>query len=202
MDSKHELRRQAITRNAAPASSVLLTASISPEHEVALRDFSPFAVQRSTPIDTYLSCSSLAEPLLASQSNSTEIDFNKVDHRSTAEKCSTEIHIESPAESNEQHVGPDHHCARSSVASLDVPTASVDTLRRDRGSSESLSSQKGRRKCIVANLVQLDKFLSGYKRFHGAYFARNSALYNTLRLGQTPKTVLIGCCDSRFECLM
>ncbi|KAI8901274.1 carbonic anhydrase [Globomyces pollinis-pini] len=50
-----------------------------------------------------------------------------------------------------------------------------------------------------ATVEKLDKFLSGYKRFHKNYFCENQLLFKTLQTGQAPKTVLIGCCDSRVD---
>jgi carbonic anhydrase len=37
------------------------------------------------------------------------------------------------------------------------------------------------------------------RRFQKTYFGDNNELYKTLRQGQTPKTLLIGCCDSRVD---
>ncbi|KAJ3237485.1 hypothetical protein HDU81_009429 [Chytriomyces hyalinus] len=46
---------------------------------------------------------------------------------------------------------------------------------------------------------QMSKFLNGFKRFRKTYFGDNTELYNTLRNGQSPKTLLIACCDSRVD---
>ncbi|KAI8927626.1 carbonic anhydrase [Entophlyctis helioformis] len=46
---------------------------------------------------------------------------------------------------------------------------------------------------------RMSKFLSGFKRFHKTYFASNTELFETLKNGQAPKTVLVGCCDSRVD---
>ncbi|KAJ3253650.1 hypothetical protein HDU77_004462 [Chytriomyces hyalinus] len=46
---------------------------------------------------------------------------------------------------------------------------------------------------------QMSKFLNGFKRFRKTYFGDNTELFNTLRNGQSPKTLLIACCDSRVD---
>ncbi|KAI8909788.1 carbonate dehydratase [Gorgonomyces haynaldii] len=48
-------------------------------------------------------------------------------------------------------------------------------------------------------LVQLDKMLEGYRRFKTNYFASNPVLFQSLMHKQSPKTLLIGCCDSRVD---
>ncbi|KAJ3325197.1 hypothetical protein HDV06_004987 [Boothiomyces sp. JEL0866] len=50
-----------------------------------------------------------------------------------------------------------------------------------------------------ASSLHLSKFLTGYQRFHKNYFTENRTLYETLQNGQAPKTILIGCCDSRVD---
>ncbi|KAI9207375.1 carbonate dehydratase [Polychytrium aggregatum] len=45
----------------------------------------------------------------------------------------------------------------------------------------------------------MNKFLSGFKRFHKNYFCDNIELFDHLRQAQSPKTLLIGCCDSRVD---
>ena len=42
------------------------------------------------------------------------------------------------------------------------------------------------------------KFLSGFKRFHETHFSKGG-LFETLKNGQSPKTLVIGCCDSRAD---
>ncbi|KAJ3013645.1 hypothetical protein HKX48_005643 [Thoreauomyces humboldtii] len=46
---------------------------------------------------------------------------------------------------------------------------------------------------------QMSKFLSGFRRFHKRFFADNTSLFADLQQGQAPKTLLIGCCDSRCD---
>ncbi|TPX60250.1 carbonic anhydrase [Powellomyces hirtus] len=45
----------------------------------------------------------------------------------------------------------------------------------------------------------MSKFLSGFRRFHNRYFADNTSVFSNLQHGQAPKTLLIGCCDSRCD---
>lgn len=49
------------------------------------------------------------------------------------------------------------------------------------------------------NRKKMSKLLSGFKRFHKSYFNDNKELFETLRNSQSPKTLLIGCCDSRCD---
>ena len=46
---------------------------------------------------------------------------------------------------------------------------------------------------------EIAKFISGFKRFQESYFRADNALYDRLSKGQTPKTLVIGCCDSRVD---
>ncbi|KAJ3203460.1 hypothetical protein HDU82_006567, partial [Entophlyctis luteolus] len=46
---------------------------------------------------------------------------------------------------------------------------------------------------------QMSKFLSGFRRFQKTYFGDNSELFDSLKYGQSPKTLLIACCDSRVD---
>ncbi|KAI8619479.1 carbonic anhydrase [Chytriomyces sp. MP71] len=52
---------------------------------------------------------------------------------------------------------------------------------------------------VVKKNPQVSSFLNGFRRFQKTYFGDNSELYNTLKNGQSPKTLLIGCCDSRVD---
>ncbi|KNC96653.1 uncharacterized protein SPPG_07866 [Spizellomyces punctatus DAOM BR117] len=47
--------------------------------------------------------------------------------------------------------------------------------------------------------AKMTKFLSGFRRFHKRFFANNNSLFENLQHGQAPKTLLIGCCDSRCD---
>ncbi|KAJ3153557.1 hypothetical protein HDU89_000598 [Geranomyces variabilis] len=58
-----------------------------------------------------------------------------------------------------------------------------------------------RRLNLNANVHRDDmaKYLSGFKRFKRRFFADNTSLFASLQHGQAPKTLLIGCCDSRCD---
>ncbi|KAJ3000320.1 hypothetical protein HDV02_006127 [Globomyces sp. JEL0801] len=43
------------------------------------------------------------------------------------------------------------------------------------------------------------KFADGHLRFKHKYFTENKELFNSLKLGQSPKSILIGCSDSRVD---
>lgn len=45
----------------------------------------------------------------------------------------------------------------------------------------------------------IEKFLRGFSRFQQQYFSDSQTLYDSLRAGQRPATLLIGCCDSRVD---
>lgn len=45
----------------------------------------------------------------------------------------------------------------------------------------------------------LERFIDGFQRFQEQYFDKNPALFQDLRSGQHPSTLLIGCCDSRVD---
>ncbi len=44
-----------------------------------------------------------------------------------------------------------------------------------------------------------DPLLSGFKRYQAQYFGDDSSLYEQLKDGQKPTTLVIGCCDSRVH---
>jgi carbonic anhydrase len=43
------------------------------------------------------------------------------------------------------------------------------------------------------------KLLAGFKRFKEKYFDNENSIYQKLSTGQTPRTLIIGCCDSRVD---
>ncbi|MBI1174182.1 MAG: carbonic anhydrase [Sideroxydans sp.] len=45
-----------------------------------------------------------------------------------------------------------------------------------------------------------DQLVDGFRRFRARHFAESDALYRQLATqGQTPKTLIVGCCDSRVD---
>jgi carbonic anhydrase len=48
-------------------------------------------------------------------------------------------------------------------------------------------------------MEDIEKFVSGFTRFQQHYFSEEHSLYDALRAGQKPTTLLIGCCDSRVD---
>lgn len=52
----------------------------------------------------------------------------------------------------------------------------------------------------LAGMDELVRFLAGFKRFRSKYFEGKNSLYRKLsQNGQTPKTLIIGCSDSRVD---
>jgi carbonic anhydrase len=49
------------------------------------------------------------------------------------------------------------------------------------------------------NMEEIDKFISGFQRFQHKYFGEQTELFNSLQRKQSPKTLLIGCSDSRVD---
>jgi hypothetical protein len=45
----------------------------------------------------------------------------------------------------------------------------------------------------------IDPFLAGFQRFQQKYFAGEAHLYAELSRGQSPKVLIIACCDSRVD---
>ncbi len=48
-------------------------------------------------------------------------------------------------------------------------------------------------------MEDIEKFVRGFRRFQQQYFSEPETLYDSLRDGQSPSTLLIGCCDSRVD---
>lgn len=48
-------------------------------------------------------------------------------------------------------------------------------------------------------MQDLEKFIHGFSRFQQQYFNDQETIYDNLRAGQRPTTLLIGCCDSRVD---
>lgn len=45
----------------------------------------------------------------------------------------------------------------------------------------------------------VDPLLQGFRRFQARYFGRRDSIFEALRHGQKPATLVIGCCDSRVH---
>lgn len=48
-------------------------------------------------------------------------------------------------------------------------------------------------------MQDIDGFISGFKRFQDNWLGSDKTLFNSLRKGQSPKAMLIGCSDSRVD---
>lgn len=48
-------------------------------------------------------------------------------------------------------------------------------------------------------MEDIEKFVRGFSRFQQQYFNEQQTLYDNLRSGQRPTTLVIGCCDSRVD---
>ncbi|WP_018151846.1 carbonic anhydrase [Leeia oryzae] len=48
-------------------------------------------------------------------------------------------------------------------------------------------------------MEDLERFVEGFRNFQQQYFAEAGSVFETLAKGQQPKTLLIGCCDSRVD---
>jgi len=51
----------------------------------------------------------------------------------------------------------------------------------------------------IPHTHDLERFINGFQRFHQQYFDDSPALFRGLCRGQSPRTLLIGCCDSRVD---
>jgi carbonic anhydrase len=49
------------------------------------------------------------------------------------------------------------------------------------------------------NLADIAEFLAGFKQFQERYFGGDESLFARLRQGQSPKALVISCCDSRAD---
>lgn len=45
----------------------------------------------------------------------------------------------------------------------------------------------------------MDQLIEGFHRWRDGYYVQNRSLFESLQKGQTPKVLLIGCCDSRVD---
>lgn len=48
-------------------------------------------------------------------------------------------------------------------------------------------------------MQDIARMIQGFRRFRKNYFRDDSALFDKLRKGQNPRTLIIGCCDSRVD---
>lgn len=48
-------------------------------------------------------------------------------------------------------------------------------------------------------MTDIKKFIAGYQRFHENYFSNDHALYQQLKQGQNPSTLVVACSDSRVD---
>jgi carbonic anhydrase len=48
-------------------------------------------------------------------------------------------------------------------------------------------------------VADVTKFLAGFERFQEKYFAGDDSVFTRLRQGQSPKALVISCCDSRAD---
>ena len=48
-------------------------------------------------------------------------------------------------------------------------------------------------------MANITKFLTGFERFQEKYFAGDDSVFLRLRQGQSPKALVISCCDSRAD---
>jgi len=48
-------------------------------------------------------------------------------------------------------------------------------------------------------LADIDTFVAGFQRFQERYFGGDESVYDRLRQGQSPRALVISCCDSRTD---
>jgi carbonic anhydrase len=48
-------------------------------------------------------------------------------------------------------------------------------------------------------MPNIEKFISGFKRFQDNYFGKDRNLYEQLKYGQHPRALVVACCDSRVD---
>jgi len=48
-------------------------------------------------------------------------------------------------------------------------------------------------------LADIHKFVAGFERFQERYFGKDESVYDRLRQGQSPRALVISCCDSRTD---
>ncbi|OGT96735.1 MAG: carbonic anhydrase [Geobacteraceae bacterium GWB2_52_12] len=48
-------------------------------------------------------------------------------------------------------------------------------------------------------MKDIDRFITGFRTFQDSYFGPDSAHYELLKQGQSPKSMIIGCSDSRVD---
>ena len=51
----------------------------------------------------------------------------------------------------------------------------------------------------VTSLADISSFVKGFGKFQEKYFAGEDSIFETLRRGQSPSTLVISCCDSRAD---
>ncbi|TPX39208.1 carbonic anhydrase [Synchytrium endobioticum] len=83
-----------------------------------------------------------------------------------------------------------HHQKQKSFNLLDSDNENV---------SPTLMQFRAHRPAVKHGNNDMSKFLSGFKKFQKAFFQTNKDLYSKLAEGQSPKTLLVGCCDSRVD---
>lgn len=51
-------------------------------------------------------------------------------------------------------------------------------------------------------MKDIANFIAGFRRFQEKYFSEDRDLFDRLRLGQRPKTLIVACSDSRVDPVM